>query len=152
MAQPARTAGRPVKTHVHPHIEARICEALRLCMPYKLAAHYGGVTYQTLLNWRKRAEEGDSGFISFVQAMNKAEAEGAISLLLLIRAAAENPKHWRAAAWILERRWPEYYGRHRATSMPVSGPVTIRMHRTEWPAEDETKVIDMSAAATCRGL
>lgn len=107
----ARKAGRPVKTHVHPHIEARICEALRLGMPYKLAAQYGGVTYQTLLNWKKRAEEGDSGFVAFVMAMERAEAEAMLALLTLIRAAAENPKHWRAAAWILERRWPETWGR-----------------------------------------
>ena len=140
MAQPAhiatRTAGRPVKTQIHPHVEARICEALRLGMPYKLAAHYGGVTYQTLLNWKRRAEEGESGFLSFVVAMNKAEAEGAIKLLMLIRAAAENPRHWRAAAWILERRWPEHYGRHRTTSKPAATVDTIQIVRMGWTSED----------------
>lgn len=136
MAQPARTAGRPVKTHVHPHIEARICEALRLGLPYKQAAHYGGVTYQTLLNWKRRAEEGDSGFVAFVAAMHKAEAEGAIALMLLIRAAAEQPRNWRAAAWILERRWPEYYGRpYKSKPAPPAAPESFRI---VWVSGDES--------------
>jgi hypothetical protein len=135
MAQPARTAGRPVKTHVHPHIAARICEALRLGMPYKQAALYGGVSYQTLLNWRKRADEGDSGFIEFVEAMSQAEAQGMLSLLLLIRAAAEQPRNWRAAAWILERRWPETWGRpYKSKPAPPIGE--IRIHRVDWTSAD----------------
>lgn len=129
-------AGRPIKTHVHPHIEARICEALRLGMTYRHAASYGGVTYQTLLNWRKRAEAGDSGFIEFVGAMNRAEGEGAMLLLLLIRAAAEQPRNWRAAAWILEHRWPEYYGRPYR-SAPKPPPLSdIHIHRIDWTSAE----------------
>jgi hypothetical protein len=47
-------------------------------------------------------------FREFCEALRGAEARGAAALLKLIRQSA-NEGQWRAAAWILERRYREHY-------------------------------------------
>lgn len=43
--------------------------------------------------------------------MESAEAKALRRNLLLVQIAAQEPKHWQAAAWLLERRYPESFGR-----------------------------------------
>lgn len=69
---------------------------------YELAAGYGGVTYETFNAWRHDKPQ-------FFQAVKDAEAVGAVKWLQKIEAAAD--EQWQAAAWKLERRYPQDYGR-----------------------------------------
>lgn len=48
---------------------------------------------------------------ALVDGLKKAEAEYKESLLARIEGASEKPQHWTAAAWLLERKYPEEYGR-----------------------------------------
>lgn len=48
-------------------------------------------------------------FWEFREAIKEAEAEAEISRLVKIESAAD--EHWQAAAWWLERRYPDRYGR-----------------------------------------
>lgn len=45
--------------------------------------------------------------------------------LQALRRASEQPEHWRAAAWILERRYPEKYGKQPIQMMVSKPPVAI---------------------------
>lgn len=49
------------------------------------------------------------------QGLKKSEAEYKDQLLQKIEAAAEKPQHWTAAAWILERKYPDEYGKAERT-------------------------------------
>ncbi len=49
--------------------------------------------------------------MSFLSATKKALAEGEAALVGEIRRAASEPRHWTAAAWLLERRNPKAWGR-----------------------------------------
>lgn len=92
----------------------RILKALRLGATYELAARYGGIHYDTLNEWRKDDPE-------FSEAIEKAEGDAATSWLERIETAA-NEGNWQAAAWKLERRYPESYGRREVTKHEHSGP------------------------------
>jgi hypothetical protein len=50
----------------------------------------------------------------FALDLSIAESELDMEALALVRAAASDRKYWRAAAWILERRNPEEYGKQTA--------------------------------------
>jgi hypothetical protein len=54
--------------------------------------------------------------VEFLQAIKDSEGEGAETCLAVIRKAALDGI-WTAAAWLLERRYPDLYG--RVTRAPV---------------------------------
>lgn len=59
-----------------------------------------GIHYDTFMEWMKRTE--------FSEAIKKAEAEGKQEHIRVIKKAAE--KTWTAAAWWLERKYPNEFG------------------------------------------
>lgn len=92
---------RPTK--YTPDVVKRITDAIKLGATYELAAAYGGITYDTFNDWNKRKPE-------FSKAIKDAEGEGATKWLAKIEQAASDGA-WQAAAWKLERRYPQQYGR-----------------------------------------
>lgn len=125
--EPSGLMARPTK--LTPEVEDAMVRAILVGASYKTACQYAGISYQTFLNWRKRAgavkerqgksrnapsDEFDVRLIGFVDHIKEAEAVAAIKSLVKINGAAK--KDWRAAAWMLERRFPNEYGRRRAQS------------------------------------
>jgi len=91
----------------------RVLEAVRLGLPYKQAARYGGVSYSTLNRWRQagQCEDGPEHLREFWRQLEEANGEAALRLLGRIdEAAAEGD--WKAASWILERRFPRMWGKN----------------------------------------
>lgn len=80
----------------------RLLEALEMGAPLEVAARAAGVSAATLARWRTRDEE-----------VAQAEARGVVAMLSAIHKAATGAHDgtWQAAAWRLERRYPDVYGR-----------------------------------------
>jgi transposase len=93
---------RPTK-HT-PEIIAKIIEAIKMGATYELAAGYAGVSYETLRQWMRDKP-------AFLEDMKRAEGTAAMVWLAKIERAASDG-NWQAAAWKLERRHPEMYGRN----------------------------------------
>ena len=95
-------------------VQAKVCDGVRVGLPYAMAALAAGVPERTFYSWKSKADaQPESIYARFVQALKEAEAEGARNLLGIIRGAAmgRGKGQWQAAAWILERRHPEAFGR-----------------------------------------
>lgn len=105
---------RPTK--LNPRVASRLVDAISQGASYRVACDYAGISYQTLLNWRKRAQkkerEDDERFLELFDHMEQVRGEAAVVLLGRIEEAAD--RHWRAAAWKLERLFPDSYGRQRS--------------------------------------
>jgi transposase len=93
-------AGRPTK--YDPEAVKAIIGAIELGLPYRHAAAYGGITDDTFAAWRKKYPE-------FSEAVKAAEARAVAGRLARIRRAED--ESWQAAAWYLERRYPQEFGR-----------------------------------------
>ena len=120
--------GRPTK--LTPETHKRIVQAIQLGATYELAASYGGVTYETFNNWMKRGETATKGeYFQFFNDIKEAEGKGAVGWLAKIEASA-NDGNWQAAAWKLERRYPEHYGRQKL-DIKQDSEVTIRVLHEE---------------------
>ncbi len=102
---------RPCK--LTPETQARYCESLRLGSTRDLAARAAGLGPSTVRAWFKRK---GAVFTAFREAVEKAEAECVDHCLQKIRQASESGK-WQASAWLLERRYPETYGRRQAVAV-----------------------------------
>lgn len=85
-----------------PDVKERVLQAIRLGATYELACAYAGVSRRSLLRYRK-----DGAFGAEVE---KAEGHAAVTWLAKIEKAASDGE-WTAAAWKLERRYPDVYGR-----------------------------------------
>jgi transposase len=106
-------SGRP-PLELTPERQQAICAAVAAGNNRQTAAAAAGISERTLRRWlqdaRRRGEE--SPFWPFLAALKKAEAEAVVSALTFINRAARKGA-WQAAAWWLERRYPEHWGRQR---------------------------------------
>jgi hypothetical protein len=74
------------------------------------AAACAGIHKDTFYEWMKKGARGQQPYVAFAEAVNKAVAESESRDLATILKAAQS--QWQAAAWRLERRFPEKYGRN----------------------------------------
>ena len=128
--------GRP--TSCTPDSTNRIAQGIQLGATYEMAANYGGVSYDSFLNWMKRGKaeierrqssrvqedtarwQREQTYVQFFEAIKKAESVGIMGWLAKIEKAA-NDGQWQAAAWKLERRYPETYARQRIEHTGADG-------------------------------
>jgi hypothetical protein len=86
---------------------------------YKQAAALAEVSYASLNRWRQQGSQPDAPaeFRNFCNQIEAAEAQAADKLLKIILSAAAE-RDWKAAAWLLERRHPEDWGKKEAAIEP----------------------------------
>lgn len=93
-----------------PEIQAKIVQALRAGNYLETAAAYAGIRKQEVLDWRRRGEREESGpYHEFALAVEQALAAAEVRDVAIVAKAAE--ENWQAAAWRLERMFPERWGR-----------------------------------------
>jgi hypothetical protein len=90
-------------TKYNPELLDKICSALRAGNTRKASSEYAGISEVTFYAWIKTN-------LSFLSAVKKAEADAEVSAVAVIKKAM--PDTWTAAAWWLERRKPDDYGRN----------------------------------------
>lgn len=91
---------------------ARVLKAIRRGLTFKQAAAYAGISYSTLNRWRRQgqAEDAPEEFRQFWKAFEQANGEAAFRLVGLIEDAARSGD-WKAASWIMERRFANEWGK-----------------------------------------
>jgi transposase len=95
-----------------PEAHRVIVEAVSAGVPQKYAAQRAGVTPQSIRNWLSRGKREPSGiYFDFLAAMKKAEADAIARNVAIVQKAAVTT--WTAAAWWLERRYPDEFGTDR---------------------------------------
>jgi transposase len=97
-------AGRPSK--LTPELQKTITEAIVIGATYQAAAEYAGISYDAFNEWMKRTGKQ---YVEFRQSVMKANAQARVNLVAKIQMSAKKGD-WRAAAWILERRFRDEYG------------------------------------------
>lgn len=89
-----------------------VCKYIKLGLPQKVAAAYSGINEATFYRWMERGESNPkSMYGEFCEAVKRAVAESEATLVANIRLAANKTASWQAAAWMLERRFPDRWAR-----------------------------------------
>jgi transposase len=99
------------KTSLTPEMQGRVIDAIRAGNYLDTAAAYAGIHRSTLHDWLKRgrSKNPEEPFASFVEAVEEAMGKAETRFVALIAEAAQTT--WTAAAWWLERRYPDRWGR-----------------------------------------
>jgi transposase len=108
--------GRPTK--LTPEVQARILEALEAGSSQEGAANYAGIGRETFYSWMRRGGLGESPYADFADAVQKTTGALEIELSSVVRLAGKNG-NWQAAMTMMERKWPERWGRREAPA-PVA--------------------------------
>jgi hypothetical protein len=91
-------------------LAAHVVRAVGLGLSLSAAGENVGLDSATVLRWRQAGEQGRQPYADFAVAIKKAEANFQETLLSEIHVAARTT--WQAGAWLLERRFPQYWSRH----------------------------------------
>ena len=100
-------AGR--KTKLTPTLQDDIVKRIRAGNYIKVSCRAVGISTSTYFDWLKKGEKGTPPYSEFLYSIKKAEAEAQVNFVAVIARAA--PESWQAAAWWLERRFPDLWGR-----------------------------------------
>lgn len=99
-----------------------VLELVRQGVTHKQAALQAGISESTFYLWRKKGREARSGqYREFVDALEVAEAKAEAGLTLQMRVHAT--KDWRAAAFMLERRFPDRWKKREQVDNTHQGVV-----------------------------
>jgi hypothetical protein len=85
----------------------RFYEAIRYGAKIKHACQFAGIQLSTYYTWRRRAHAGEEPYATFVRGVSQAQGEFVARNLEAIH--AHTAIDWKAAAWLLERSYPEEY-------------------------------------------
>ena len=108
-----------------PELQEKVCDVIRKGNYIEVACGYVGINAATYYNWMKKGRAEKSGkFLDFLNAVKKAEESAEVMYLDEIRKASSTS--WQAAAWYLERKYPDRWGRKlrtEETNVPTTGEV-----------------------------
>lgn len=107
--------GRPTK--FTPEVIGNFLNAIKLGATIEIACNYAGICKTIFYEWINQGEEDakngiPSRFTDFANAYKVTLGQGAVTWLNKIEQAATDG-NWQAAAWKLERRYPNDFGRVR---------------------------------------
>jgi hypothetical protein len=74
----------------------------------QVACRACGVSPTMLHKWLKKGHNGEQPYRDLAEKLSAAQAEAEIELVDTLNAAAS--RDWKAAAWKLERKYPDRYG------------------------------------------
>ncbi len=106
---PPHGTPRGAPSRLTPAVLARLVAATSRGLHQGACAAAAGIHRNTLYDWRNRGEDGEEPFATMLQHLENAEVVHQEKLLSLILDAANDPAQWKAAAWLLEKRYPHVY-------------------------------------------
>jgi hypothetical protein len=88
-----------------------VCNYIAAGFSYSTAAKLAGIAESTFFRWRAmgKLEGAEDIYKIFYIEVEEASAFSEAEALQLVRSSAIKERNWRAAAWFLERRFPEKY-------------------------------------------
>jgi len=130
---------------IEPHLD-KLEQALAIGATFELAARYAGISPRTFTRWRSQAEQAKPGtaLAELRDRLTQAEARAAIGWLVHIEQAAR-AGDWRAAAFMLERRYPEAFGRRVQADLRVQVDEMVRQVAAEVGVTPEALLAEAEA-------
>lgn len=123
-------AGRP--DMLTPKLQKAICKRIEKGNYPAKSAIQEGISKDTYYYWMRRGRKEKEGrYYNFLKAIKKAESIAETVYLEQVRKAATGEETgkpvWQAAAWYLERRYPDSWGRRDRVDLNHSGEFKQRV-------------------------
>lgn len=121
-----RVTGRPIgrPSRFTQELQDKIVAGVRMGLTKCVASELAGVPVGTFKDWMAWGLDGREPYAAFSAAIQKAVAESEAMLLSTIKDASK--KEWTAAAWIMERRFPERWARREALKIGLDKEAAVQ--------------------------
>jgi hypothetical protein len=111
-------------------VKEELLKYIALGVPNEHACNAVGINEQTLYNWINRGKEAKRStnqYYGFLEDYKKAKSKSVVRNVAVIEKYARD-KDWKAAAWLLERRYPDLFGKreYRTSDVKLSGYDVLR--------------------------
>jgi len=115
-------------------VTAKLARLLESGVAIEAAAARVGVARRTIYNWLERANEVDAPavYVEFAERIQR--SRDACEADLVSRVAREAKEDWRAAAWLLERLYPDRFA--RPSVRPAGGGKSAQPNTASTPDRD----------------
>jgi hypothetical protein len=131
--------GRPTKRTVA--LEQKLLDAISRGAPYRIACSACGISEDAFAHWRRK----DPAFQRRVD-----EADGKMALRLLGKIEKHSDETFAAAAWMLERKFPESFSRPEIQLMAAHNHTVVNSLSITISAEQARELATRSGAMTTR--
>ena len=121
-----------------------ICEGLRKGNYVTTCCRAVGISQRTYYNWKKKGEEGEEPYATFLQKVDEAEAEGEMAMMEIIHDNAISG-NWLSSAWVLERKYPNRFGKRERMELQTDNDFKLEITTAKSPYEmglDEKKLLE----------
>ena len=121
-----------------------ICENLRRGNYLTTSCRASGISTSTYYSWKKKGEKGEEPYATFLRKTDEAEAEGEMACLEVIYNSAIENGNWLSGAWILERKYPNRYGKRERVDLQTDNDFKLEISTARSPYEmgaDEKKLL-----------
>jgi len=135
---------RPTKLTIER--QNKICALISIGNFAKVAAAACNIGETTFYRWLAKGREAKSGrYFDFFQAVQIAEAQAQVRYVKIIYDASETT--WQAAAWWLERRFPDRWGRKQRHEIsggdkPIEVEATITIEQIKSIEAERRRLVD----------
>jgi len=99
---------------------SRLNQALSVGAYIEDACIFAGISSRQFRRWRELAEQNVEPYVSRWEEISKSESQAIVRNLFNIQNSANNGS-WQASAWLLERKYPDKFGRKDSLAVASSG-------------------------------
>jgi len=126
-------------------MKAAIIKCIRAGLSYRRTCDFVGIHEDSFITWRQRGEkeleeEQVSIYTELFGEVKRAESEAIIMRLKNINDASK--EHWQAAAWFLERKYPDEWG--RKDRHEIEGELKVESFLNQLPPDIAAAIIKLS--------
>ena len=104
-----------------------------------------GIQPQTYYGWKKKGEQGIEPYKTFYERVTECEAQAEMDILNVIYTSAIDQGNWLSSAWILERKYPNRFGKREQMALATDNNFELKISSAKSPyelGEKERKLLE----------
>jgi hypothetical protein len=104
-----------------------------------------GIHPQTYYSWKKKGEQGIEPYKQFYDRVTECEAQAEMDILNVIYTNAIDQGNWLSSAWILERKYPNRFGKREQMALATDNDFKLEISTAKSPYEmglEEKKLLE----------
>ena len=138
------------KGDTHPHklnktVCDKICEGVLKGNYITTVCKSVGISPKTYYYWKKKGEQGIEPYKTFYERVTEAEAQAEMDILNVIYTNAIDQGNWLSSAWILERKYPNRFGKREQMALATDNNFELKISSAKSPyelGEEEKKLLE----------
>lgn len=124
----------PRRTKLTKELCDEICRYIEMGNYIDRSCEAVGINPSTFYTWKKKGKRGIEPYATFLKRVEKVEAKAEMKHLGIIHDVAEGG-NWLASAWILERKYPNRFGKREQMALATDNDFKLEISTAKSPYE-----------------